>query len=209
MGVVFVFFFFQAEDGIRDIGVTGVQTCALPISTAALTSWTSAVLLTDRRTMETFRAWQVGTVGGRGYDVLLPLLPFLLVGGVAALSGVRALDALAVGDDLATGLGRTPVRDQALLGAAVVLLTGAATALAGPIAFVGLAVPHLVRSLHGTGHGRLLPLSATYGAAPTRLADTAGRVVLPPTEVQVGIMTAVLGAPALLLVLRRGRGVAA
>ena len=172
---------------------------------AALTSWTSAVLLTDQRTLETFRAWQVGTVGGRGYDVLVPLLPFLLVGGAAALLGARALDSLALGDDLASGLGRRPVRDQVLLGAAVVLLAGAATALAGPIGFVGLAVPHLVRSLSGAGHARLLPLSAAYGAALTVLADTAGRVVLPPTEVQVGIMTAVLGAPVLLVLLRRGR----
>ena len=174
-------------------------------ATAALTSWTSAVLLTDRRTLETFRAWQVGTVGGRGYEVLVPLLPFLLVGAAAAVLGARALDSLSLGDDLATGLGRGPVRDQVVLGAAVVLLSGAATALAGPIGFVGLAVPHLVRATAGGAHGSLLPLSAVWGAALTVLADTAGRVVLPPTEVQVGIMTAVVGAPVLLVLLRRTR----
>jgi iron complex transport system permease protein len=173
--------------------------------TAALSSWTSAVLLTDRATMETFRFWAVGTVGGRGYDVLLTVLPFLLVGAVVALAGARALDSLALGDDVAAGLGRHPARDRTLVGVAVVLLAGGATALTGPIAFVGLVVPHIARSLAGPGHVRLLPLSAGYGAALTVLADTVGRVVLPPTEVQVGIMTAVLGVPVFIMLVRRTR----
>jgi len=104
--------------------------------TAALTSWTSAVLLTNRQTLETFRLWQVGTVGGRGYDVLLTGLPFLLVGVVLALASSRRLNALALGDDVARGLGRRAAVDRVVVGLAVVLLSGAATALAGPIAFV-------------------------------------------------------------------------
>ena len=173
--------------------------------TAALTSWTSGVLLTDRQTMETFRYWQVGTVGGRSLEVLATGAPFLLAGAVIGLVGARLLNALALGDDVARGLGLDVVRDRLLVGLACVLLAGGATALAGPIAFVGLVVPHAVRSLVGPDHRRVLPLSLGFGAVLVTLADTVGRVVLPPTEVQVGIMSAVVGVPFFLALVRRGR----
>lgn len=173
--------------------------------TAAVSSWTSGVLLIDRSTMETFRMWQVGTVGGRGFDVLATGLPFLVVGAVLALSSARLLNALALGDDLARGLGRRSGVDRLVLGVAIVLLVGGATALAGPIAFVGLIVAHGARTLVGSDYTRILPLSACLGALLTVLADTVGRVVLPPAEVQVGVMTAVIGVPVFLYLLRRGR----
>lgn len=173
--------------------------------TAAVTSWTSGILLTDKQTVDVFRLWQVGTVGGRGYDVLLIGLPFLVVGAVLALACSRTLNALALGDDLARGLGRRVWLDRLVVGVAVVLLAGAATALAGPIAFVGLIVPHAVRAVAGPDYARVLPLSLAAGSALVVAADTVGRVVLPPTEVQVGIMTAVLGAPVFLWLVRRGR----
>ena len=194
---------------VASIGREGATPAKLAIAGAALTaglsSWTSAVLLTDRQTLDVFRFWQVGTVGGRGFDVLVLGAPFLLVGAVLALTSTRLLNALALGDDLARGLGRRLVRDRLVLGAAVVLLAGTATALAGPIAFVGLIVPHAVRAIAGPDYTRVLPLSVGYGAALVTLADTVGRVVLPPTEVQVGIMTAVVGVPAFLWLVRRGR----
>jgi iron complex transport system permease protein len=155
--------------------------------------------------LESFRFWQVGTVGGRGYDVLLTVLPFLVVGALLAFASSQRLDALALGDDLARGLGRRTGVDRLVLGAAIVLLAGGATALAGPIAFVGLVVPHGVRAVVGTDYRSLLPLSAGYAAALTVVADTVGRVVLPPTEVQVGIMTAAVGVPVFLWLVRRGR----
>jgi len=173
--------------------------------TAALSSWTSGVLLSDHRTMDVFRFWQVGTVGGRGWSVVLTGLPFLVVGAALALGGARTLDTLALGDDLARGLGRRVARDRVVIGLAVVLLAGTATALAGPIGFVGLVAPHLVRVTSGSAYTRVLPLSMVYGAALVAFADTVGRVVLPPTEVQVGIMTAVVGVPAFVWFLRRGR----
>lgn len=173
--------------------------------TAALSSWTSAVLLVDRRTMEVFRFWAVGTVGGRGFDVLLVGLPFLLVGAALALCGARILNTLALGDDLARGLGRSVVRDRLLVGAAFVLLAGTATALAGPIAFVGLIIPHMVRSLVGSDYRRVLPFSMAYGAVLAVAADVLGRIIVPPVEVQVGIMTAVVGVPVFLMLIRRGR----
>ena len=170
-----------------------------------MSSWTSGILLTDRKTMESFRFWQVGTVGGRGLDVLLTGLPFLVLGAVLALTGARLLNALALGDDLARGLGRRTAVDGLVIGLAVVLLAGGATALAGPIAFVGLLVPHGVRLVVGSDYARILPFSAVVGALFVVLADTVGRVVLPPAEVQVGIMTAVVGVPAFLVLVRRGR----
>jgi len=109
----------------------------------------TGLLLADRKTMESFRFWQVGTVAGRGTDVLLAGLPFLLLGAVLALAGARLLNTLALGDDLARGLGRRTTRDRLVMALAIVLLAGTATALAGPIAFVGLVVPHVVRALVG------------------------------------------------------------
>ncbi len=173
--------------------------------TAAVTSWSTGVLMVDRATMESFRLWQVGTVGGRGLDVLLTGLPFLLAGALLAAVGARLLDALALGDDVARGLGRRAGRDRVVVGLAIVLLAGTATALAGPIAFVGLVVPHAVRAVVGPGHTRVLPLAALVGAILVVAADTVGRVVLPPAEVQVGIMAAVLGVPFFLVLVRRGR----
>lgn len=195
--------------GIAALAPGGATPVSLAIAgaalTAAVTSWTTGVLLVDRATIESFRLWQVGTVGGRGTEVLLTGLPFLTVAALLAAPGARLLDALALGDDVARGLGRHVTRDRLVLGLAVVLLAGTATALAGPIAFVGLIVPHAVRALAGPGHGRLLPLSAGCGAVLVVVADTVGRIVLPPAEVQVGIMTAVVGGPVFLALVRRGR----
>lgn len=192
---------------VASLGRDGATPMKLAITGAALTaglsSWTSGMLLTDRRAMEQFRFWQVGTVAGRGLDVLLTGLPFLVVGAVLALAGWRLLDTLALGDDLARGLGRRTARDRLVLALAIVLLAGTATALAGPIAFVGLVVPHAVRAFTGPHHARVLPLSMVAGATLVVLADTVGRVLLPPSEVQVGIMAAVVGLPVFLGLIRR------
>ena len=192
---------------IASIGRDGATPMKLAITGAALTaglsSWTTGLLLADRKTMESFRFWQVGTIGGRGLDVLLTGLPFLLVGAVLALAGARLLNTLALGEDLARGLGRRTTRDRIVVGLAVVLLAGTATALAGPIAFVGLVVPHVVRSLVGPDHVRVLPVSMLAGAVLVVVADTVGRVVLPPSEVQVGIMAAAVGVPVFIALVRR------
>lgn len=192
---------------IASLGRDGATPMKLAITGAALTaglsSWTTGLLLADRRTMESFRFWQVGTIGGRGLDVLVVGLPFLAVGVVLALAGARLLNTLALVDDLARGLGRRTTRDRLVVAVAIVLLAGTATALAGPIAFVGLVVPHVVRGLVGPDHQRVLPLSMLAGATLVVVADTVGRVVLPPAEVQVGIMAAAVGVPVFLVLVRR------
>lgn len=196
----------HAIAGLGRDGATPVKLAvAGAAATAGFTSWTSAMLITDLRTLETFRFWQVGTVGGRGLEVVGPVLPFLVTGAVLALTGARLLDVLALGDDLARGLGRRAGLDRVVVGLSVILLAGAATALAGPIAFVGLVAPHAARILLGPSYFRILPMSVVIGAALVTWADVVGRVVLPPTEVQVGIMTAVIGVPVFFALVRRGR----
>ncbi|MBM6401699.1 iron ABC transporter permease [Phycicoccus sp. MQZ13P-5] len=165
-----------------------------------------AVLVTDRGSLDSFRFWQVGSVAGRDAGQVLDVLPVLLVGAALALTSGPTLDAVALGDDLARGLGQNVVVQRGLAAAGAVLLAATATALAGPIAFVGLVVPHLVRVLVGVGHRRVLLLSVLLGPAFVVLADVVGRLVAPPSEVQVGIVCAVVGAPVLVLVVRRVRG---
>ena len=194
---------------VASFGSGGATPAKLVLAGAALaagvTSWTTAVLLTDKATFDVIRLWQVGTIGGRGWDIVLTGLPFLAVGALLTLVGARTLDTLALGDDLARGLGRRTGIDRAVIGLGVVLLTGTATALCGPIGFVGLIVPHMVRVMVGSAYTRVLPFSAGFGAALTLLADVGGRVVWPPSEIQVGVMTAVVGVPVFVFFLRRGR----
>lgn len=198
-----------AVHAIAGLGRDGATPAKLTVAgaafAAAASSWAVAVQLVDQTTLDVMRRWQVGSIGGRDWDTVLTVAPVLLIGSGLALVLSRTLNTLALGDDLAKGLGRHTARDRVLVGAAVVLLAGTATAVAGPIAFVGLIVPHLVRGATGSDHRFLLPLSAGYGAVLVLVADTVGRVVLPPSEVQVGIMTAVIGVPFFLALVRRGR----
>ena len=195
--------------GIAAFGREGVTPVKVAIAGAALTaavgSWTTAVLLTDKQTMQAFRYWQVGSIGGRDLDLLAAAAPFLILGLVLGLSSAPRLNALALGDDVARGLGRSVGVDRCVLGIAIVLLAGCATALAGPIAFVGLMVPHAVRALVGPDYRVVLPFSLAGGAVFLVCADVIGRVILPPTEMQVGIMAALVGAPFFLALVRRGR----
>ncbi|GAB79429.1 iron complex transport system permease protein [Austwickia chelonae] len=173
---------------------------------AAATSLTSSILLMDAEALDVLRFWQVGSVAGRTTDALLAVTPFLLAGAVLALASIGTLDALALGDDLAAALGEHVNRRRLTVLAAAVLLTAGATALAGPVAFVGLVVPHALRRLFGAGATPVLLGSFVAGPVLVVAADTLGRVVMPPSEIQVGIMTALLGAPILVAVARTQGG---
>ncbi|MFE2276633.1 FecCD family ABC transporter permease [Streptomyces sp. NPDC059454] len=170
---------------------------------AALASLVSAVVLPRNDISDTFRLWQIGGVGGATYAQLGSVLPFLAAGFVICLASARALNSLALGDELAAGLGERValVRAGAALGA--VVLCGASTAVAGPIAFVGLVVPHACRLLVGVDHRWLLPFSALGGAVLLTVADVVGRVVARPSEIEVGIVTAFVGAPFFIHIVRR------
>ena len=172
---------------------------------AAFSSLVNAILLPRVDVMTSFRFWQIGGVGGATWDRIGVVLPFLALGLLICVSNARGMNTLALGDELATGLGASVARTRAAAAVGAVLLCGVATSIAGPIAFVGLVVPHVCRLLIGTDHRWLLPFSALGGGALLVFADVVGRRVARPEEVEVGIVTAVIGAPVLIWVVRRQR----
>lgn len=178
-------------------------TLAGAITAAALASITSAILLPRVEVLTTFRFWQVGSIAGARWDALLQMLPLLVAGAALCLVSARRLDALALGDELAAGLGVRVRRSRLVAAGGAVILCAAATAVAGPIGFVGLAVPHAVRLLTGPVQARILPLSALGGAVLLLVADVVGRVVGRPGELEVGVVTAIVGAPVLVALARR------
>ncbi|MEV1289158.1 iron ABC transporter permease [Micromonospora sp. NPDC049679] len=167
------------------------------------------LLTVDARTFEEYRFWVVGGVAGRDTSVAVQVAPFVAAGLLLAVLVARGLDALALGDDVARGLGHQVglVRLGGAVGA--VLLTGAAVAAAGPIAFVGLAVPHLARALVGADHRWTLAVAALLGPGLLLGADIIGRLVAPPGEIPAGVVTALVGAPLLAILVRRARVVTA
>lgn len=172
-------------------------------TSAAFTSLISAILLPRIDVMNVFRFWQIGGVGGASFSRIAMVLPFLGVGALICLASARGLNSLALGDDVAAGLGVHVGRTRLVSAGGAILLCGAATAVAGPIAFVALAVPHLCRLLVGIDHRWLLPFSMGVGAVLLTTADVIGRLVARPEEVDVGIVTALLGAPIFIIIVRR------
>ncbi|SFJ06107.1 FecCD family ABC transporter permease [Albimonas pacifica] len=169
----------------------------------AASSLVVAVVLPRNDIAGGVRAWQVGGVGGASWEGILPALPFLLAGFALSLISARSLDQLALGEELAAGLGVRVARARAVAALGAVLLCGAATAVCGPIGFVGLAAPHLCRLLVGVEHRWLLPVSALAGAILLLLADVAGRLAARPAELDVGLVTAFVGAPLFIWIVRR------
>lgn len=174
-------------------------------TTAALTSLITVVLLSDVDTLNQYRFWSVGSLVGRDLATAGALWPFLAVGGLLAVGAARTLDVLALGDDLATGLGQRVGRMRVVALTAIVLLAGTATALAGPILLLGLVVPHLARPLTGPDHRWLLAFSAVLGPALLLSADVVGRLLVRPAELEAGIVAAFVGAPVLIGLVRRAR----
>ena len=172
---------------------------------AVLSAFTTSILLTDDQTLDQYRFWVVGSLSGRDMTTVRDIAPFALVAIVVALSAARPLNTLALGEDAARSLGASITRSRILCAIAIVLATGTAVAACGPIAFVGLTVPHIVRHWTGPEHRWLLPYCAVV--APTLLlsADVLGRFVDRPSEIQVGIITALFGAPFFIAVARRTR----
>ena len=172
---------------------------------AALYAYVSGQVLLDTTTFDRFRFWQVGSLAGHDMTIFWQMLPFFAVGILLALTQSRALNALALGEDSGRALGANVTRTRVLTALAVTLLCGAATATAGPIAFVGLAVPHVVRALTGPDQRWVLPFSCVIAPALLLFGDVLGRVVVRPGELEVSIVTAVLGAPVLIALVRRRR----
>ncbi|MGW3624285.1 FecCD family ABC transporter permease [Streptomyces sp. NPDC000880] len=170
---------------------------------ALLVSVTMAVLTTKAAALDEFRFWQVGSVAGRDAEVVGQIWPFLLVGMVLVMSVARALDALALGEDVAKGLGQKVATVRIVGGVGATVLTGAGVAAAGPIAFIGLAVPHIARAIVGGDHRWVLPMAALIGPVMLLVSDVIGRVIFPPSEIPAGVMTALIGVPFLVTLVRR------
>ncbi|MGW6529882.1 FecCD family ABC transporter permease [Streptomyces venezuelae] len=170
---------------------------------ALLVSVTTGVLTTKASALDEFRFWQVGSLSGRDAEIVGRIWPFLLVGLLLVLSVTRGLDALALGEDVAKGIGQNVAAVRIVGGLGATVLTGAGVAAAGPIAFIGLAVPHIARALIGADHRWVLPLAALLGPVMLLVSDTVGRIVFPPSEVPAGVMTALIGVPFLVTLVRR------
>ncbi|MDQ1128142.1 iron chelate uptake ABC transporter family permease subunit [Microbacterium sp. SORGH_AS_0888] len=170
---------------------------------AVFAGMTTGMTLSNPDAFDQMRSWNAGSLLGRGLDVLLPVLPFLAVGIALALALAPGLNALALGDDVARAQGANVTGIRIGVIAAVTLLAGAATALAGPIAFVGLMVPHVARWLFGVDQRRILVVSLLLAPAVVLLSDVLGRVLIAPAEIPVGIVTAFVGAPVLIALARR------
>lgn len=173
--------------------------------TALLLALTQAVVILDVTTLDVYRFWVVGSLAGRDLEILLPLVPFFAVGLLLALANSPALNLLGLGEDVARALGLHIGRSRLIGIVSITLLVGAGTAACGPIAFVGLVVPHLARYVTGPDYRWLVPMAGLLGAVLLLVADVIGRILARPGEVQVGIVLAVVGAPFFVWLVRRRR----
>lgn len=169
---------------------------------------TTGMTLSDPDAFDRMRAWHAGSLLGRGFEVLGPVLPFVAVATVAALALARGLNALALGDDVARAQGAHVGGIRVGVVAAVTVLAGTATAIAGPVSFVGLMVPHVARWMFGVDQRRILLASIALAPTLILLSDVLGRVLIAPAEIPVGVVTAFVGAPVLIALARRRRATA-
>ena len=197
--------------GVASVGWGGVTPVKLALVGAAFgavaTSLVTLVLLTDVRVLEQYRFWSVGSLVNRPWSTIFAVAPFVLAGLVLSVATGRFLNAMALGDDLARGLGQNVRLGRLVVVLAVVLLCGSATSLVGPIAFVGLMVPHTARLLAGPDYQWVLPYSALLGPVVLLTADVVGRLVARPSEIEAGLVVALVGAPVLIALVRRSKSV--
>lgn len=192
---------------IGSLGAGGATPLKLALAgtatSIAFASFITAVVLPRNDIAEGVRFWQMGSVAGAGYASVMQMLPFLVVGFLICLFSARKLNALALGDEMAAGLGENVFMARMVASLGAVILCGATTAICGPIGFVGLVVPHLCRLMAGVDYRWLLPFATLSGACLLIGADVIGRLVARPGELSVGIVTAFVGAPFFIWIVRR------
>ncbi len=177
-------------------GITPLKlTLAGVILTAFISAFTTAILIRDAETLDRIRFWTAGSLAGRDMPLLTQTAPYILVGLAAAMLISRQITTISLGDDVAKGLGQNTLWVRGIAAVIIVLLAGGAVALAGPIGFVGLIIPHIVRFLVGVDYRWIIPYSAILGGILVTLGDVGARVVIRPQELPVGVIMAVLGAP--------------
>ena len=194
---------------VASMGKDGATPLKLALSGSAVSivlgSLVSTIMLPNNRVMEAFRFWQVGSIGSATWENIALISPFLILGFIISMLISGYLNNLALGDEAATSLGTNVVLTRSVGALASVLLCGAATALAGPIGFIGLIIPHIVRLAFGSEMSKMLPLSFIGSGILLLLSDILGRIIGSPGETEVGIVTAVLGAPIFIFAIRKGR----
>ncbi len=185
--------------GIASVGREGATPLKLALAGAAVAAglWSvmTGIIMTDTEALDQIRFWQVGSLAGRNAPVLEQVAPFIAVGLALALVCGRAMNGLALGESVARGLGQRIELTRGLVLLAVTILCGAATAACGPIVFVGLIVPHVARAVCGSDYRWILPYCVLIAPLLLLAADIAGRLVMRPGEVEVGVVLGVVGAP--------------
>ncbi|WP_025028639.1 FecCD family ABC transporter permease [Caldalkalibacillus mannanilyticus] len=192
---------------LGSLGNGGSLPLKLTLAGAAVSAFassiTSGIMLLYNQTLSEALFWLVGSVSGRKMEHLITVIPYILIGWMIAFVLAKSLNVMGMGDDIARGLGQRIWLIKGMTILVVILLAGGSVALAGPIAFIGLIVPHLCRYLVGNDHIWVIPYSAVAGAALLVSADTVSRFILMPKEVPVGVTTALLGVPFLIYIARR------
>ncbi|MCK9923694.1 iron ABC transporter permease [Frankia sp. AgPm24] len=172
---------------------------------AALAAFVTTVLLLDGQAFDRYRFWVIGSLAGRGLNLVWQLGPFILAAAVVALGLGRGLNALALGQDTGQVLGVNVTAVRVASAVTVIVLAGTSTAIAGPIGFVGLAVPHVARLLVGQDNRWVLPYSAVLAAILLIATDLIGRLIIAPSELEVGLVMSFVGAPVFIALCRRRR----
>lgn len=177
-------------------------TLAGVIVTAFISSFTTAILIRNAQTLDIIRFWTAGSLSGREMPLLVQTAPYMLLGLLGAVLISREITTMSLGEDVARGLGQNTLYIKAIAAIVVILLAGGAVALAGPIGFVGLVIPHVVRFAAGVDYRWVIPYSAFAGAILVTVADVGSRVVIRPQEIPVGIVMAIIGAPFFVILAR-------
>ncbi|MFF2446836.1 FecCD family ABC transporter permease [Neobacillus sp. NPDC058068] len=193
---------------IGSFGREGLTPMKLTLAGAAIaamfSSFTQGLLVIDEASLEQVLFWLAGSVQGRKLETLQNVLPYIGIGWIGAVLIAGKMNILSMGEDVAKGLGLNTGLLKITVGVLVILLAGGAVAVAGPIGFVGIVVPHITRAIIGIDHRWVIPLSGILGAILLLAADIGARYILMPSEVPVGVMTAIIGTPFFIYIARRG-----
>ncbi len=193
--------------GVAALGKGGITPLNLTLAGAALTAFmgslTSGILIVNQTALSEIRFWLAGSVGGKNIELLLQIFPYLLIGLLLAFALGKHLTILSFGDDMALGLGQETAWIKVIAAISIILLAGGSVALAGPIGFIGLIIPHIVRFLVGIDYRWILPYSAIFGAILLLITDTIARLILQPQEIPVGLIMPLIGSPFLIYLIRQ------
>lgn len=193
---------------IGSVGRNGLTPMKLTLAGAAITamfaSFTQGFLVLNEAALEQVLFWLAGSVQGRKLDILIAVLPYLVVGWVGALLLASKLNVFSMGEDVARGLGLRTGLLKVVVAILIILLAGGAVAIAGPIGFIGIIIPHIARAIVGIDHRWVIPYTAILGAILLLVADIFARYIVMPQEAPVGVMTAIVGTPFFIYIARRG-----